>query len=101
MAKTLLSESEPDATTNHAHCSAKVFAITFSYSQKCCYTKVLKVIYPFAEECIYKVVLRSHVSFGASMCWLQPGTQGWNILLGQDLDEELILAITAAIVSQE
>jgi hypothetical protein len=97
---TLLSKSEQVATTKRALCSSKVFSITFRYSQMLCYTKVLKVIYR-PDECIYKVVLRSQVSSGTRMCWLQLRTQGWNILLGQNLNEELIWAITSAISSQE
>jgi hypothetical protein len=97
---TLLSKNEQAATTKHALCSSKVFSITFRYSQMLCYTKVLKVIYR-PGECIYKVVLHSQVSSSARMCWLQLRTQGWNILLGQDLNEELISAITSAIASQE
>ena len=63
-------------------------------------TKVLKVIYR-GNRFLYKVVLSSSVVNNTSICWLEQDLQGWSILLGQELDERLKLAITLAIECQE
>jgi hypothetical protein len=86
--------------TQNALSSFKIFPITFSYLQQLCYTKVLKVVYG-PDESIYKVVLRSQVSPCAYVCWLQLRPEGWSLLLGDGLDQQLISAIASAILTQE
>lgn len=79
---------------------SRIFPIIFIYLKKSCYTKVMKVIYR-DDRFIYKVVLSSLVNPGSRICWLQLNGQGWTTLLGKDIDERLIQAITLAIDSQE
>lgn len=79
--------------------SSKIFIITFSYSGIEYHTKVLKVIYR-EKESIYKVVLSSSLT-NIWMCWLRRQPQGWEIVFGQELDEELKQSITSAIDREE
>ena len=80
--------------------SHKIFSITFNYLGKVYCTKVLKMTYA-GNQSLYKVALSSNIASHSSMCWLQYQTQGWDMLLGQELDEQLILAITLAIGYEE
>jgi hypothetical protein len=78
----------------------KIFKIVFLYFGQTVHTKVLKVSYANSQS-IYKVVLGSHISKYLRICWLQQGPQGWLLSLGYELDDNLKLAITSAIESQE
>ncbi|WP_217649469.1 hypothetical protein [Mucilaginibacter polytrichastri] len=79
------------------------FSITFSYAQQLHRTRVLKIGVGYRKPAyVYKVVLNSRLSGGESqLCWLQQTQQGWNILLGNNLDNQLVKAITTAIESME
>lgn len=79
------------------------FTITFSYAQQLHRTKVLRVGSGYRKPVyVYKVVLNSRLSSGeAKLCWLQQTEQGWDILLGNNIDTTLIEAITTAIESME
>jgi hypothetical protein len=80
--------------------TSKIFKITFQYLDQAIHTKVLKVAY-HSQQSIYKVVLVSDICKYLPICWLQQGPQGWALLLGPELDENLKMVITAAIESQE
>jgi len=80
--------------------SPKIFKITFQYLDQIIHTKVLKVGY-HNQQSMYKVVLISDICKYLSICWLQQSPQGWLLLLGPELDDNLKLAITSAIESQE
>ena len=73
--------------------SLKMFSIKFSYLQQLYHTKVLKVTYR-DKQSLYKVALTGRISNSASICWLQHQPRGWSMLLGQELNEGLIRAIT-------
>jgi hypothetical protein len=79
------------------------FTITFSYGQQLHRTKVLKVGTGYRKPAyVYKVVLSSRLSSGESqLCWLQQTQLGWDVLLGENLDSQLIKAITTAIEDME
>jgi hypothetical protein len=79
------------------------FTITFSYAQQLHRTKVLKVGAGYRKPVyVYKVVLSSRLSSGQSqLCWLQQTQQGWDVVLGENLDIQLIKAITTAIEDME
>ena len=80
--------------------SSKIFSISFSYSGQVYQTKVLKVTYS-SNQSLYKVALSSKIADHSSICWLQYQTQGWDLLLGHELDERLKQAITLAIGCRE
>jgi len=80
--------------------SPKIFKITFQYLDQIIHTKVLKVGY-HNQQSMYKVVLISDICKYLSICWLQQSPQGWLLLFGPELDDNLKLAITSAIESQE
>jgi len=79
------------------------FTITFSYAQQLHRTRVLKVGAGYRKPAyVYKVVLNSKLCNGeAQLCWLQQTQQGWGVLLGDNLDKQLLKAITTAIESME
>ena len=79
------------------------FTITFSYAQQLHRTKVLRVGSGYKKPVyMYKVVLNSRLSNGeAKMCWLQQNGQNWDVLLGDNIDDTLLKAITTAIESME
>src|SRR5580704_14258177 len=76
--------------------SSKIFAIKFGYLQQLYHTKVLKVTYR-DKQSLYKVALNGSISDSVPICWLQHQPGGWSMLLGQELNEGLIRAITTAI----
>ena len=80
--------------------SPKIFKITFQYLDQIIHTKVLKVGY-HNQQSMYKVVLISDICKYLSICWLQQSPQGWLLLFGPELDDNLKLAITSAIESLE
>jgi len=80
--------------------SHKIFSITFNYLGQVYHTKVLKVTYS-GNQSLYKVALSSKIADHSSICWLQYQTQGWDLLLGHELDERLKQAITLAIGCRE
>jgi len=80
--------------------TADIFTISFNYLQQVAKMKVLKISYP-GRRAIYKVVLSSCFHQTVRDCWLQHGPQGWMILLGQGLADDLKRAITTAISFQE
>jgi len=80
--------------------SPKIFKITFQYLDQIIHTKVLKVGY-HNQQSMYKVVLISDICKYLPICWLQQSPQGWLLLFGPELDDNLKLAITSAIESQE
>jgi hypothetical protein len=90
----------PSEKSQNKLISCKIFPITLRYKGQPCNTNVLKVTYQ-STGCLYKVVLSSSISYNTPICWLhyQPGM--WAILLGNELDDRLQVAITAAIMCQE
>jgi hypothetical protein len=80
--------------------TADIFTISFNYLQQPAQMKVLKISYP-GRRAIYKVIISSGFRQTVRDCWLQHGPQGWVILLGQGLADELKRAITTAISFQE
>jgi hypothetical protein len=78
--------------------SAFIFSISFNYLHKIADIKVLKMVYP-DKDVIYKIVLNSSFNQPVRDCWLQHQPQGWVILLGHQLDQHLVNAITTAISS--
>jgi len=80
--------------------TSKIFKVTFQYLDQAVHTKVLKVGY-HNQQHIYKVVLISCICKYLPICWLQQSPQGWLLLLGPELDDNLKMAITSAIESQE
>jgi hypothetical protein len=74
----------------------KIFSISFNYLQRACRTKALKITYSNGYF-IYKVVLESNISIGSRLCWLQYLHGQWSVILGTDIDENLLIAITSAI----
>ena len=96
-------KAEPALQVVETQASPDNFTITFSYAQQLHRTKVLRVGSGYRKPAyVYKVVLNSRLSSGeAKLCWLQQNEQGWDILLGNDIDTTLIKAITTAIESME
>jgi hypothetical protein len=80
--------------------TSKIFKITFQYLDQTIHTKVLKVGY-HNKQSIYKVALISDLCNYLPICWLQQSPQGWLLLLGSELDDNLKMVITSAIESHE
>ncbi len=74
----------------------KIVLISFNYLERACRTKALKITYSNGYF-IYKVVLESNISIGSRLCWLQYIHGQWSVILGTDIDENLLIAITSAI----
>ncbi len=87
---------EPSANMRTILASPKIFTIKYSYLKQLYCTKVLKVVGGFGDP-FYKVVLGGGISNNSSLCWLQRQAQGWGMILGYELDENLKQAITSAI----
>jgi hypothetical protein len=98
-----IKEVEPTLKVVDTEQTPNNFTITFSYAQQLHRTKVLKVGAGYRKPAfVYKVVLNSRLSTGESqLCWLQQTQKGWDVLLGEDLDIQLIKAITTAIEDME
>jgi len=80
--------------------TSNIFKITFQYLDQIIHTKVLKVGY-HNQQSIYKVALVRDICKYLPICWLQQSPQGWLLLFGPELDDNLKLAITSAIESLE
>ena len=80
--------------------SLNIFEIKFNYLQQPYSTKVLKVNHKYGDP-FYKVVLYSNMGNRTTLYWVQFQLTRWVMLLGQELDEKLKLAITSAIESHE
>ena len=72
------------------------FAITFTYQGRKHATKVM-VAGTDKANAFYKVVLNSYLNPTNGLCWLQQRGQDWVILLGKEIDAELVSAIASAI----
>lgn len=87
------------ATTKSLRDMADVFSITYYYQNYVHRSRVVKVGRTEAES-FYKVVLNSRVCGNQCLCWLKKQPEGWQMLLGQPIDAELMTAITTAIESR-
>jgi len=89
-------KSESTVKIQTALASLEIFTIKFRYLTRIYHTKVMKVKYG-GNNAIYKVVLFSILCSCSSICWFEQLSHGWVILLGNEIDEGLKEAITAAI----
>ena len=75
---------------------AEIFRLTFSYAGRVIETQAMKTCYR-NKQFICKIALNSSISSELNMCWLQHQPQGWELLLGHQLDKQLVSAIIAAL----
>lgn len=93
-------KSEPPVKIQTALALLEIFKIKFNFLTQIHYTKVMKVNYG-NNNAIYKIVLFSILCPGSSICWLEHLSEGWIMLLGNNIGEGLKKAITSAIEYKE
>ncbi len=75
--------------------AAKKFSISYFYKGEFYHTQAIQT--GTGVHAFYKVVLGSKVSGFNTLCWIQKREDHWAILLGNNISDDLLHAIAAAI----